>query len=359
MIKYEWRTEASDSEQDQIRALLTRAAEYDKEPEFSTIEWEDVAHDLESGGPARILLVSLLAQQVDKQEFVPERIASVLRLTPLSDDVAAAQLVVDPDLRSRGITTLFIETAGFETHSEDGWFGSGFRSIRSWARGNHPASGRLSDRWLIQSTQRSWKIVRPHQAGTSHESSYILHDLSSPSVDNTLSNAASRLFASDVFGALGRRLGDYTSVDIGVHLPSPTQKASLSASAASTRRRSTSTRSAPALHSKRSFSRSQLTLRSDGRFWPNSSVPSTVMARTESSLTSMPKTVNRSGHTDSPTFGTTEQTCGTNSELASGEPRNGSTMGTPISVIATSNVVARSSLSERLFDGHVNPGKFR
>ncbi|OZE93184.1 hypothetical protein CH299_27940 [Rhodococcus sp. 14-2686-1-2] len=150
----------------EISDLLHRAAQYDREPEFSTVDFTDVENDLAGDGSGTILLVYLLARTIDVIDEVPESIAAVIRLTPSSGSVAHASIVVDPDLRSRGIVTLFVEMAGLDASTSDGWLGSGFHEIRCWAKGNHPASGRLADRWMIPRAKSMWKIVRPRSSGS-------------------------------------------------------------------------------------------------------------------------------------------------------------------------------------------------
>ena len=43
MIKYEWRTESESDEAAELADLLARAADYDAEPDYSTIDFADVA----------------------------------------------------------------------------------------------------------------------------------------------------------------------------------------------------------------------------------------------------------------------------------------------------------------------------
>ena len=104
----------------------------------------------------------MLARQTRAgQDEEPECLAGVLRMVVDRHGVGDVQLVVAPELRSLGIVTLFVERAGLDVGAEGGWLGSGARSLRAWARGNHPAAGRLSDRHFIPRTKRMWKLIRP------------------------------------------------------------------------------------------------------------------------------------------------------------------------------------------------------
>lgn len=162
MIKYEWRTHLTDGEAEELADLLERAAEYDAEPEYSTIAYPDLAREMaESCGATRYLIIWMLPYARTLSEpLQPERIAGVGRLALDGRGGAEATIVIDPDLRSRGIVTLLFERAGLDTAVPGGWLGSGAHAVSAWARGNHPAAGRLSDRFLIARTRRIWKLIR-------------------------------------------------------------------------------------------------------------------------------------------------------------------------------------------------------
>ncbi|BBX09273.1 hypothetical protein [Mycolicibacterium aichiense] len=163
MIKYEWRDTLSDDESTQLADLLRRAADYDAEPEYTTIEFADIAGAMASSDPRyRHLLVWMLpyATALGAADH-PERIAGVIRLTVNDDGTAEASGVVDPQLRSIGIMTLLFERIGLDTSGPQGWQGTGAHIVTAWAKGNHPASGRISNRFLIARTRRVWKLVRP------------------------------------------------------------------------------------------------------------------------------------------------------------------------------------------------------
>lgn len=162
MIKYEWRDTLSDEESAQLADLLRRAADYDAEPEYSTIEFADIVATMAGADPRyRHLLVWMLpyATELGAPDH-PERIAGVIRLAVGNDGIAEASGVVDPQLRSIGIITLLLERIGLDTSGPKGWQGTGAHTVTAWARGNHPAAARISNRFLIARTRRVWKLIR-------------------------------------------------------------------------------------------------------------------------------------------------------------------------------------------------------
>jgi mycothiol synthase len=163
VIRYEWRTELSVDEAAQVRALLEGAAEFDSEPEFSTIEFDDVQADLEHGGPTKALMLLWMLPRHTRigEAEEPEVLAGVLRMVIDRKRVGHVQLVIEPQLRSLGIVTLFVEKAGLDVGADGGWLRSGARGLSAWAQGNHPAAGRLANRHYIPRTQRVWKLIRP------------------------------------------------------------------------------------------------------------------------------------------------------------------------------------------------------
>jgi N-acetylglutamate synthase-like GNAT family acetyltransferase len=162
VIKYEWRTSLSPTESAELADMLQRAAAYDAEPEYSTIDFADVEEAMsQTNSSVRHLLIWMLPHATAMGEAdEPERIAGLLRLTPLSEGAAEATTVIDPRLRSIGITTLLLEQVGVDATCPDGWMGTGLHTVTAWARGNHPATGRLSNRFLIPRTRRVWKLIR-------------------------------------------------------------------------------------------------------------------------------------------------------------------------------------------------------
>lgn len=160
MIRYEWRSELTTDEADELADMLRRAAEFDAEPEYSSIDFADVYRTLGSPNARHLVIWMLPHATVLGEPDHPERIAGLLRLTMTADNSAEAAIVVDPRLRSIGITTSLLERIGLHTDTPAGWAGTGARKVTAWARGNHPAAGRLSSRFLIPRTRRLWKLIR-------------------------------------------------------------------------------------------------------------------------------------------------------------------------------------------------------
>ncbi|MEH3132334.1 MAG: hypothetical protein PGN27_20475 [Mycolicibacterium neoaurum] len=163
MIKYEWRTELSPPEIAELTDMLERAASYDAEPEYTTIKIRDVLDSMAdpASGTRHLLIWMLPYASLLNEHDHPEQIAGLLRMVIGSDGTSEATLVIEPRLRSIGITTLLLERVGLDTTTPDGWLGTGAHQITSWAQGNHPAAGRLSDRFLIPRTRRIWKLICP------------------------------------------------------------------------------------------------------------------------------------------------------------------------------------------------------
>ncbi|MDX1875966.1 hypothetical protein SBI67_27935 [Mycolicibacterium sp. 120266] len=180
MIKYEWRAALSDEESAQLADLLQRAADYDAEAEYSTIAFADVENAMTSADPRyRHLLVWMLpyATALGAPEH-PERIAGLIRLKVDDDGTAEASGVVDPRLRSIGIMTLLFERIGLDTAHPGGWQGTGAHTVTAWARGNHPAVGRISNRFLIPRTRRVWKLIRSTHSAESATRAPVLEPIS-------------------------------------------------------------------------------------------------------------------------------------------------------------------------------------
>lgn len=166
MIKYEWRTDLSPEESAELSDLLGRATVYDAEPEYNRIDYADVERAMaQSDSPERHLLIWMLPHATAMGEpDQPERIAGLIRLNCSSDATAQASAVVDPKLRSIGIMTLLLERVGLDTTRPGGWLDTGAHKVTAWAQGNHPAAGRLSNRFLIPRTRRVWKLARSTDA---------------------------------------------------------------------------------------------------------------------------------------------------------------------------------------------------
>lgn len=180
MIKYEWRTSLDGSEVAELTDLLGRAADYDAEPEYNTIRMDDVLQSMSSGNPqAHHLVIWMLPYATAQGERDrPEQIAGLLRLVIGGDGTAEAVVVIDPRLRSIGITTLLFERCGLDTTAPEGWLGTGAHTITAWARGNHPAAGRLSNRFLIPRIRRVWKLIRSADSGFPASAAPVLEQVS-------------------------------------------------------------------------------------------------------------------------------------------------------------------------------------
>jgi mycothiol synthase len=160
MIKHEWRNHLSPEESTELAALLAHSAAYDAEPEYSSIDFAEVAATLGQCDTRHLLIWMLpLSVALDRPDE-GERIAGLLRLVFATDGVAEATLVIDPELRSIGIATLLIEQLGLDATAPTGWAGTSAHTVTAWARGNHPATARISDRFLIPRTHRTWKLIR-------------------------------------------------------------------------------------------------------------------------------------------------------------------------------------------------------
>ncbi len=160
MIKYEWRTSLDDAESAELRDLLTRAAAYDAEPEYNSIDFDDVVASMANSGTRHLVIWMLPRPHALDEPPEPQRIAGLIRFVDGDDGWADGTVVIEPDLRSIGIMTLLIEQVGLDVSAAEGWLGSGIHKIRAWARGNHPASGRITDRNLVPRTQQIWKLIR-------------------------------------------------------------------------------------------------------------------------------------------------------------------------------------------------------
>jgi len=179
VIKYEWRNHLSPDESAELADMLSRAAKYDAEPEYNTIDYADVAVSL-GQGDSRHLLIWMLPQSVALTgRHKGERIAGLLRLVFTSTEAAEATVVIDPELRSIGIVTQLLEHLGVDATAADGWAGTGAHTVTGWARGNHPATGRISDRFLIPRTDRTWKLIRSTRPAENGAAAPVLERLES------------------------------------------------------------------------------------------------------------------------------------------------------------------------------------
>jgi hypothetical protein len=96
-----------------------------------------------------------------------------------SESEAELTVVIDPDARSIGVLTTLLEQLGVGAGGSDGWAGTGARIVTAWSRGNHPAAGRASDRFLIPRVRRTWKLIRAAAADEATTAAPVLELLDS------------------------------------------------------------------------------------------------------------------------------------------------------------------------------------
>jgi mycothiol synthase len=163
MIEREWITALSPDTDAEARAILEAAEDYDREQGFSVVDYRAMVNDLaDPNSPNRIMLVHYIpSDQAEREnEDVERTLAAVLRAELADDGRARVSYTVNPDLRSLGVTTLLVEEMGLPGRNGNAWAAAGIREITTWARGNHPAAGRLTNRFEIPSTQEVWRLFR-------------------------------------------------------------------------------------------------------------------------------------------------------------------------------------------------------
>lgn len=186
MIRYEWRSRLTSDESAELADLLQRASAYDAEPEYSSIEFSEVQRDIAQGNTSvHNLVIWMLphATELGKPDQ-PERIAGLVRMSATSDHEAEVTAVIEPDLRSLGIMTLLLERIGLDTACSGGWLGTGADSLTGWARGNHPATDRLSNRFLIPRSRRIWKLIRSTNPAEAAMSASVLEPIAGAELDH-------------------------------------------------------------------------------------------------------------------------------------------------------------------------------
>jgi mycothiol synthase len=159
MISYAWRPSFGPQEERELREMLAAAAAADAEPGFPA-----VSLDQPYGRGASHLVVRLLPDsRAGHQGSSP--MAAYLRVEPDPDGgPATVRYVVRPEFRSRGISTLLLETLGLELGAAGGWAGTGAPALRVWARGDHPAAQRMAqrfERYGVQAARRQWQLTAP------------------------------------------------------------------------------------------------------------------------------------------------------------------------------------------------------
>jgi hypothetical protein len=165
MITCEWRDRLTAAEADALAAVLARAADCDADKGYNTIDMDDVREGL--GRPDVKHLVIWFTACPNSTGRKPElqRIVGLLRLEFTGRAEARATVVVDPQLRSRGILSALLDYVSAVTNAADGWAGTGAHVVTAWARGDHPAVRRVTDRTFMAGTRRMWRLVRPAETG--------------------------------------------------------------------------------------------------------------------------------------------------------------------------------------------------
>jgi mycothiol synthase len=159
MITCSWRTAFAPDEEGEVGEMLAAAAEADAEAGFPAISLSQPFP-----GDARHLVVRLLPDgRSEHKDSSP--VAAYLRVEPDPDGGAAVvRYVVRPQFRSRGISTLLVETVGLDVRAEGGWAGTGAPALRVWARGDHPAALRMARRFEcagVRTARRQWQLLAP------------------------------------------------------------------------------------------------------------------------------------------------------------------------------------------------------
>ena len=162
MISYAWRRAfgpQDPAEEGELREMLAEAAETDAEAGFPAVSLDQPYPD-----DAWHLVVRLLPDGRPGHD-ASAVIAAYLRVEPDPDGgPATARYVVRPRLRSRGISTLLLETLGLDLRAGEGWAGTGVPALRIWARGDHPAAQRMARRFErcgVRPGRRQWQLLAP------------------------------------------------------------------------------------------------------------------------------------------------------------------------------------------------------
>lgn len=212
MIKYEWRTHLDPEESAELADLLDRASSFDAEAEHNSIDFAAVDREMAASSESvRHLVIWMLPHAVamDRPDD-PARIAGLIRVELDPDDAGKGDVtaVVDPAYRSIGIITSLLEQVGVDTDEDAGWLGTGAHTLRAWARGNHPAAGRLSRRFLIPPNRRVWKLIRPFPSARRRES-----DLKIPISGSLTSARENGRIVLDLRPAHSDEFGSYATID--------------------------------------------------------------------------------------------------------------------------------------------------
>jgi mycothiol synthase len=159
MITYAWRSSFAPEEETELREMLAAAAAEDAEAGFPAVSLDQPYRD-----DASHLVVRLLPDQRAGHEG-SSPVAAYLRVEPDPyDGPATVWYVVRPEFRSRGISTLLVESLGLDMRTDGGWAGTGAAALRIWANGDHPAAQRMARRFEcfgVRSGHRQWQLLAP------------------------------------------------------------------------------------------------------------------------------------------------------------------------------------------------------
>jgi len=162
MITYAWRTAFAREEEHELREMLDAAAAEDAEAGFPAVSLDQPYPD-----DASHLVVRLRPDGRAGHEG-SSPVAAYLRVEPDPDrGPATLRYVVRPEFRSRGVSTLLVETLGLDVRADGGWAGTGAAALRIWARGDHPAAQRMARRFEgcgVRSVRRQWQLLAPLRA---------------------------------------------------------------------------------------------------------------------------------------------------------------------------------------------------
>jgi mycothiol synthase len=146
-------------EEGELREMLAEADAVDAEAGFPAVSLDQPYPD-----DASHLVVRLLPDDRPGHD-ASAVVAAYLRVEPdPSGGPGTARYVVRPRLRSRGISTLLLETLGLDLRAEGGWAGTGVSALRIWARGDHPAAQRMARRFEgfgVRPGRRQWQLLAP------------------------------------------------------------------------------------------------------------------------------------------------------------------------------------------------------
>lgn len=157
MITYEWRKELTSDEADEIRDLVADSASYDSEAEFSQVEPVGRSRD-----SVWKILVRIHPPERNGGKNVRWPLAAYMQIIT-SGPVATVELVVRPQYRSLGVSTLLLERLGLQMPQPQGWLGTGATELQVWAHGAHPAADRMANRFTARRARVLWQVMKHFQ----------------------------------------------------------------------------------------------------------------------------------------------------------------------------------------------------